>query len=42
MDVYKNTTKMSWRTCGYAERVAVHTTASDFLFGQSSAKLVAI
>ena len=34
--------KMYWRTCGYAERVAAHTTASDCLLGQSLAKLVAI
>ena len=34
--------KMYWKTCGYAERVAAHTTASDCLLGQSLVKLVAI
>ena len=44
MGVYKilKYPKMCWRTCGYAERVAAHTTASDCLLGQSLVKLVAI
>ena len=41
MGVYKilKYPKMYWITCGYAERVAAHTTASDCLLVQS---LVAI
>ena len=34
--------KMYWRTCGYAERAAAHTTASDCILSESLAKLVAI
>ena len=32
--------KMYWRTYGYAERVAAHTTASDGLLRQSLVKLI--